>query len=506
MNGISRQSMKTGFITALVASGLLFGAVKPALAQERNSSNPDRAPQARGGEGETRLGKLEFKGGYVTEETAAKLREELRFQAAVQTYLWSFPLANVMAVRDGHRAVGIKNTSIPIFEEYLTPKTVVPTGNQSTIYAYNVLTLGEEPMVLIVIPDVVGFIGDAFQRPQGDLGRPGPDKGKGGKFLLVPPGYEGELPETGYYVVPCATRNIFWLVRAFVKDGDTQATVRALKGTKIYPLSNPDAPQHYVNGSTNPAHCIPPHGYAYWEMLAKALDEETVQVHDRVMMGMASIFGLEKGKPFKPDAETRAMLIEAEQVAYAMNSTLSFETEIPTAITYDGRQWEYCFQTDSPSFDAEHRLELYERAAFTHQAMTGADSMVLKLVGKGSKYIFTSRDAEGSHLNGSNSYTLKVPANVPAQDFWSVCVYDAKTRSILDAGRPMSAVNSYMDLPVNEDGTIDLYFGPTPPKQGETSWIKTKPGEGFFMYFRFYGPLKPFYDKSWKLNDVVKVN
>jgi len=455
---------------------------------------------------ETRIGTLEFEGDYVTEKTAEKLREELKFQAAVQTYLWSFPIANVISLRDGLRAVGIGNTTIPIYEDYLTPKTVVPTGNQSTIYAYNVLTLGDEPMVLNVIPDVVGFIGDAWQRPQGDLGRPGPDKGKGGKFLLVPPGYEGELPETGYYVVPCATHNIFWLVRSFVKDGDTQATVRALKGTKIYPLSNPDAPQDYVNASKKPAHCIPPRGFAYWEMLAEALNEETVQVHDRAMMGMASFIGIEKGKPFKPDAKTRKLLIEAEKIAFAMTATLSFDSQVPIAKAYDNREWEFCFLTQSPSFDAEHRLELYERTAFTHQAMTGAFAMVLQLRGKGSKYIFTSRDADGNRLNGSHAYRLNLPKNVPAKDFWSVCVYDTKTRSIIDTGRPLSAVNTYMDLPVNDDGSIDVYFGPTPPPQGEKSWIKTKPGEGFFMYLRFYGPLEPFYDKSWRPGDVVKVN
>jgi hypothetical protein len=469
------------------------------------ASNPAWA-QARGGEGETRLGKLEFESDYVTEETAVKLREELKFQAAVQTYLWSFPIANVMSVRSGHRAVGFSNMAIPIFENYLTPKTIIPTGNQTTIYAYNVLTLGDEPIVFVVPPDVVGFIGDAWQRPQGDVGRPGKDAGKGGKYLLLPPGYKGKVPSEGYYNVPCATKNLFWLVRAFVKDGDTKATVKNLKQTKLYPLSKPDAPQEYLNASRmQAAYCIPPHGLAYWEMLAKALDEETVQTHDRVMMGMASIFGLEKGKPFKPDAETRALLIEAEKVAYAMNSTLSFESVAPTAPAYRDSQWEFCFQTQSPTFDAEHRLELYERSAFTHQAMTGANAMVLKLRGKGSKYIFTSRDADGKHLDGSNSYTLKVPEGIPADDFWSVCVYDTKTRSVIDTGRPMSALNSYMDLPVNEDGSIDMYFGPIPPSQGEKSWVKTKPGEGFFMYFRFYGPTEPFYDKSWKVNDVIKV-
>jgi hypothetical protein len=469
------------------------------------SNQQEQRKQAR--DGETRLGKLEFESDYVTEETAAKLREELQFQAAVQTYLWSFPIANVMSLRDGHRAVGIKNTSIPIFEDYLTPKTVVPTGNQSTIYAYNVLTLGEEPMVLVVPPDVVGFVADAWQRPQGDLGRPGPDRGEGGKYLLVPPGYEGEIPSEGYYIEPCATRNVFWLMRGFVNDGDTESAVKNLKQAKLYPLSNPQAPQEYLNGSKIPAYCIPPRGGAYYDLIAKALNEETVQAHDRVMMGMASILGIEKGKPFNPGENTRAILEEAEKVAFAMNATLSFKSVAPTAPAYPGTdsKWEFCFQTNSPSFDAEHRLELYERAAFTHQAMTGANAMVLKLRGKGSKYIFTSRDSDGNHLDGSHSYKLNVPANIPAKDFWEICVYDTKTRSIINTGRPMSALNSYMSLPANVDGSLDIYFGPTPPPQGEESWIKTKPGEGFFMYFRFYGPLEPFYDKSWKVNDVVKV-
>jgi len=469
------------------------------------SNQQEQRKQAR--DGETRLGKLDFERDYVTEKTAAKLRDELQFQAAVQTYLWSFPIANVMSLRDGHRAVGIKNTAIPIFEDFLTPETVVPTGNQSTIYAYNILTLGEEPMVLVVPPDVVGFVGDAWQRPQGDMGRPGPDRGKGGKYLLVPPGYEGEIPSEGYYIEPCATKNIFWLLRAFIYDGDTEATIKNLKQTKLYPLSNPEAPQEYLNGSKMPAYCIPPRGGAYYDLIAKALNEETVQAHDRVMMGMASILGIEKGKPFNPDEKTRAILDEAEEVAFAMNATLSFESLAPTAPAYPGTEskWEFCFQTNSPSFDAEHRLELYERAAFTHQAMTGANAMVLKLRGKGSKYIFTSRDSDGNHLDGSHSYKLNVPANVPAKEFWSICVYDTKTRSIINTGRPMSALNSYMKLPTNADGSIDMYFGPTPPPQGEESWIKTNPGKGFFMYFRFYGPLEPFYDKSWRPGEVELV-
>jgi hypothetical protein len=455
-------------------------------------------------ENNTRVGNIEFVNDYPTEETAEMLRGELKFQAAVQTYLWSFPIAVVMALRDGHRAVGINNNAIPIFEDRLTPNTVVPTGNQSTIYAYNILTLGDEPMVLVVPPDVVGFVGDAWQRPQGDLGRPGPDRGKGGKYILVPPGYEGKLPSKGYYIEHCATKNLFWLIRGFIYDGDTKAAVKNLKKTKLYPLSKPDTPQEYLNASKMPAYCIPPRGIEYYELIAKALNEETVQVHDRAMMGMASILGIEKGKPFNPDAKTRAILVEAEKVAYAMNATLSFESVAPNAPAYPGTdsKWEFCFLTESPSFDSEHRLELYERSAFSHQAMTGANAMVLSLRGKGSKYIFTTRDSDDNHFDGSKSYKLNIPGNVPAKDFWEVTVYDPKTRSIINTGRAMSAINSYMNLPTNADGSLDIYFGPTPPPQGEDNWIKTRADEGFFMYFRFYGPLEPFYDKSWKVNNV----
>lgn len=459
----------------------------------------DTTPQT-----DSRVGNIEFENDYPTEETAEKLREELKFQAAVQTYLWSFPLANVMSLRDGHRKVGITNTMIPIFENLLTPNTVVPTGNQTTVYAYNITTLGDQPMVIVVPPDVVGFVADAWQRPQGDLGRPGEDRGKGGKYLLIPPGYQGKLPSSGYYHIQAATKNIFWLVRGFIYDGDTEATVNNLKLTKMYPLSRPNTPQEYVNASKMPAYCIPPRGTAYYDLIAKALNEETVQERDRIMMGMATMLGIEKGLDYKPNLEMLKILEEAEKVAFATQATLSLKSVASTAPAYPGTdsKWEFCFQTQSPSFDDEHHLELYERAAFVHQAMTGAFAMVLNLRGKGSKYIFTSRDTNGIHLDGSKSYKLNVPPNVPAKDFWSICVYDVKTRSIINTGRPMSAINSNMDLSVNENGSIDLYFGPTPPPSGEQNWIKTKPGEGFFMYLRLYGPLEPFYDKSWMMNNV----
>lgn len=452
---------------------------------------------------ETRLGTLEFVNDFPTAETVDRLREELKFQAAVQVFLWSFPLMDVFSLREGHRSIGVGPTTIPITEDFLSAKSVVPTGNQETVYAYNAMTI-DEPLVLEVVPNVVGFIADAWQRPVMDVGRPGPDRGEGGNYLLVPPGYDDDLPGEGYHVVELPTKTLFWLVRAFSEDGTPQAAAQHLKGLRLYPYSEVDGPheQHFVDGSTNPSYCIPPRGFEYWERLADYIEDEVVQERDRAILGMASLIGIEKGVAFEPDDSLRELLVEAEEVGVAMCTTLAFASELPRARVYDDRQWEYCFLTDSPSFDSESRLELYERSAFAYQAMTGAFAMVLQLRGRGSKYIATFKDEDGNYLDGNSNYVLNVPADVPAADFWSVAVYDNATRSLIDNGEANSTRNSNMELQANPDGSIDLYFGPEPPEGSERNWVGTLPDKGFFLYFRFYGPLEPFYDQTWRPGDV----
>lgn len=456
----------------------------------------------------SRIGSLDFDYDYPTPETVDRLREELKFQAAVQVYLWSFPLMNMVSLREAHRSVGFDWTTIPIFESFLTSETVVPTGNQETVYAYNAITLGDEPLVFEVVPNVVGFIADAWQRPVMDVGRPGPDRGEGGSYLIVPPGYEGDLPTSGYYIAEMPTRTMWWLVRGFSDDGTPDVPAQHLKGLRLYPLSSVDdqPAQEFANGSTNPADCIPPRGFEYWERLADIIQDEVVQERDRALLGMAALIGIEKGVQFAPDEALREILNEAEKVAWAMCNTLSFASEVPRALAYDDRQWEYCFLTDSPSFDAESHLELYERTAFTYQAMTGAFAMVLQLRGRGSKYLAAFKDSTGTYLNGDHSYSLNVPADVPIGDFWSVAVYDTATRSLIQNGESNSTRNSNMELATNTDGSIDLYFGTTPPENNEQNWVRTLPDKGFFLYFRFYGPLEPFYDKTWRPGDPVQTD
>jgi hypothetical protein len=459
----------------------------------------------------TRIGKLSYLNNYPTEETVQKLRDELLFQAAVQTYLWTRSLATVISMRDGQYQAGATNTSILISENFLTAEQVVPTGNQDTVYGYGVTVLGEEPMVFQIAPGILGFISDAWQRPIKDVGFVGPDQGKGGKYIIVPPDFKGEMPIAGdgEYVYQSPTKNIWWLQRGFAKDGDPAPAIKALKTSRIYKLSEASNPpeQHIINLSKMPYFGMPPRGFAYWEKIAEALLQETVQERDRAMMAMAARIGIEKGKPFAPDEHTKKILIDAEKVGEGMIKSLAFATDKPEAKIYPNRQWEYVFLTKSPYFESENYTEIYERAAFHYQAMCGAEAMLFKMAGKGSQYTVAFKDGKGNYLDGSNNYKLVVPANAPAKNYWSLSVYDVPTRSLVKNGHSKSSLGSNRpELKQNEDGTTDLYFGPDKPASGTTNWVKTNPGSDIFIYFRYWGPLEPYFDKTWVPNDVELID
>jgi hypothetical protein len=178
------------------------------------------------------------------------------------------------------------------------------------------------------------------------------------------------------------------------------------------------------------------------------VDEEPAEVFTPLERAHMQSIGIEMGKPFAPDEKRRALLAEAARVAAAIARANSF--------------------------------------AF----------------GAGSQYVWAYRDADGEFLDGAKSYRLRVPANVPMNNFWSVVVYDALSRSELRNGQPLPSVSQYTDPKVNDDGTVDIFFSPEMPEGPERNWVETVPGRGWFPIFRLYGPLEPFYDKTWKLNDI----
>jgi hypothetical protein len=455
---------------------------------------------------------IEYDANYPTDVTLEQMHEELYFQSAVQVALWAQPLVAFGVAKAGMEDAGILNTTISIAEQRATSDNVIYTANQETVYAYGFTEIGDDPMVFDIAPKTLGFVADAWQRPIEDVGITGPDKGEGGKYILLPPGYDGEMPAVneGVFVFKSPTQTVFWLQRAFVTADQTEEdAVNVLKAnSRIYSLSD-GAPeeQHFVNQSTTPFDAVTRNdSMDFWYVLDAMIQLEPVQERDLAMMGLAKTVGIQKGKKFAPSEEQQVVLVRAVKTAKAMMMAVGFDAQGDIK-TWEGLQWESAFQTQSPYFDGLGHTETHERAAFTYQAMTGAKSMVAKMVGQGSQYQLASKDGAGEFLNGANAYKLTVPAKVPINNYWSIAVYDTETRALIANGTPKSSTGSHLDIDVNEDGSVDLFFGPSKPQGvNEANFVLTKSDEGWFAYFRFYGPLDEYFDKTWAPNDFEQVS
>jgi hypothetical protein len=358
---------------------------------------------------------------------------------------------------------------------------------------------------------VQGFVMSLWQQPVEDIGPLGPDKNQGGRFLLLPPGYDGEVPD-GYFVCRPDTMLVVWLVRGFVKDGKPDSAVASIKGMRFYALADRDNPPalSFVDLSGKRAALVPigeqVNGLAYFEAVARFIDREPVRDEDRQFLGMLASLGIEKGKLFAPDERMRGVLTRAARAGQAMTAALAYESRVLTKQRWPNSNWEEVFLTGNVDFENPNFVELDARAALYYQAAGASKGALLDLVGAGSKYAALFKDGEGKPLDGGTSYRLRVPANVPAKQFWSVTVYDAETRSMIDNTQGTSGHDSYQtSLQINPDGSVDLSFGPTAPAGHEANWVQTNPGVGFFLYFRWYGPLEPYFDKSWHLPDVERL-
>ena len=353
---------------------------------------------------------------------------------------------------------------------------------------------------------MLGFAMDALQRYLVDIGPLGPDKGQGGKYLFLPPGYTGAVPD-GYFVVKSPTYTVGFGMRGFKVDGKTDQAVALMKQTKVYPLAQASNPpeMEFLNGSGKAINTVAPDTVAFFEMLAQIVDDEPAEVFAPLERFYMQAIGIEKGKPFNPDPKTRTLLSDAARVGGAMARANSFASPIPDTYYYKDRKWQ--FVGDVPyNFLKGGVLEVDRRAYVYYMALGNSPAMMGKNVGVGSYYLWTYKDAAGNFLDGANSYKLHIPANVPAKDFWSVLVYDSLSRSELKNGQKFPSVSKYSDPKANADGSVDVYFGPEMPAGQEKNWIKTVAGKGWFPIFRFYGPLQPLYDKSWVLNDIEKIH
>jgi len=455
---------------------------------------------------DSRIGRLSFENGYPSKDTVTRLYEEMDFQRATQAYLWAFPSVSNQSMQVGmFQALGAGLNDVIIFDKFLDTKGLFLTGNTTTIYAAIFVDLAKDGPVVLEIPPgpTAGMVDDFWFRSVTEVGRTGPDAGKGGKFLLVPPGYKGDVPAQGDFVVLATMNNNNILVRGLVQGDDVAGAVDMMKRLRVYPFSQKETPKatRFLSGSGKAIDTLEPEGLDYWKRVSDVINNNPVQERDRFFIAMLKPLGIEKGKPFSPDARQKRILEEGAQIGKAMAAANSFEARLKGANWYPGTNWMASVLLD-PSQESENYSELDERLHWFYIATYMNPHMAQKEPGPGSVYIQTFKDKGGNWLDGSKNYRLHVPANAPAKDFWSITVYDSKTRSMIQNTANKAALTSRDALKLNGDGSVDLLFGPAAPQGSEANWVDTRPAKGFFLWFRSYSPTAAFFDKSWSLPDV----
>jgi len=431
-----------------------------------------------------------------------------RTGTALDAAVWGMPIVSVHAMRHAFfQDAGAKYGDIVYWSKPADWKNQTTTPNGSSRYVYFNFNTKNGPVVLEVPPasgaGLFGSLLDAWQVPMADVGPAGEDAGKGGKYLLIPPGYEEPLPG-GYLPVRFATYNGYGLFRAIPDDASEPAVRRAIalvRKLRLYPLSQAASPheQKFIDMSGELFDGIVRFDESFYVSLAHMLDEEPMLPCDTEILERLKTLGIAQGRRFHPDAPTQALLLDAAQKTHA-----TFVHQSPTEgeLFYPDRRWRW------PSPVGIKTGFSYEMNGTLDAAARGLTYFVAyappKKLGAASAYLMTFVDAAGQFLSGERTYRLHVPPQVPAAQFWAVTVYDAQTAGFIRES-PVVNLDSYdQQLQKNQDGSVDIFFGPKAPAGKQTNWIATAPGQAWFTMVRFYGPKKPLFDKTWTLPDIEK--
>ncbi|QDV14851.1 hypothetical protein CA51_47610 [Rosistilla oblonga] len=454
---------------------------------------------------DSRLGKLEVERGFPSQDTVKKLYDAIDFQRACQTYLWALPYTSMGEwQREQRETFDAGNLDFVDYIDY-KDKLGLLTANATTPYSMAFPNIEKTGPIVVEVPAgaMAGGILDFWERPLTDVGQTGPEKGAGAKFLILGPNDKEIVPAPeGYYVFRSQTNNVWVAMRGL--DSDLNKARALCEKLTIYPYSERENPTHseHIRPEGRPWTGEQPRGIKYWEMLAKLVNEEPPIERDRIMLATLVPLGIQKGKAFQPDARLKEILIDAANVGELMARCNGYAKRFPGSKVWPDKKWEYSLFLKAVNQEVPNYTELDERASWLYEAVGVSEGMMGKIHGAGQVYLESQKDANGEWLDGGKNYTLHVPADVPVKQFWSFTVYDNESRCLIDSGSYPDR-SSRNDIVTNNDGTVDLYFGPEPPAgKPEKNWIKTLPGKGWFTYFRLYAPTEPYFDKSWVLPDI----
>ncbi len=455
---------------------------------------------------ETSIGTLNFVDGVPTKETAQKVWDQLDFSRAVEAMIMTTPTASLQGFRKGIQKWGPDNETMIYWDGRLDSKGLLLTGNTTVVYTFMWIDLKDGPMVMETPPNVLGIIDDAWFHYLTDFGNAGPDKGKGGKFLLVPPGYKGEIP-SGYIVKQSKTNGHWLAMRGFMENFDPDPVVKNMKQHfRLYPLGSDPKEVTWVNTAMQDFNTLHAQDHTFFEEVNTTVQEEPNSAENPEILGLLRAIGIEKGKPFAPDARMKKILADAAKVGTATQRAIIWRNRDENVVLWPGsKSWEIGFAGGSHEFLNDGVSLINSRTRFHFYATGITPAMVKPPIGGGSQYVIGLRDAEGNNLDGSKTYKIHIPPNIPAKRFWDITVYDNQTRSLLQTDNPYPGVTSIDKATVqNADGSYDVYIGPRKP-DGKVNWIQTVPGKGWNMLWRIYGPLQDWYDKKWRPSEIALV-
>jgi len=501
---------------------------------------------------EAGIGNLEFTDGYPKGETAEKLRDHLDYLHGVETFMNTIQGVSVYAIRKGFQDAGIADGDVLIFSGLMDSRSLFLTANADTVYFWSFHDLSQGPLVVETPSDVLGLFDDIWFRWISDFGLPGADRGQGGTYLLVGPGYEGPLPEGGCYVRHSRTNHVILIGRAFINENpgdDPGPTVDRIKEQlKIYPyaagglgssigayltgqgplgkLGTPKSPR-FVEGTGLAMNTVPPNDFGHYEMLDALVQLEPAEALDLELAGQFAAIGIIKDEAFAPDARLRKILDDAVAVGNAASRTVGMGASPTEGFRYydgDSAWWNmlfvggFEFTNPPPNVTAEGvqpypnkgARQLHSRTSMFYTATAITPAMCMRLTGVGSQYLIANVDRDGEPFDGAKTYRVTLPKDIPAARFWSLNVYDNQSRSLLqtDQGYPRAGSQEYPSpaAEAEKDGSTVVYFSPNRPDDvAAGNRIQTDPEKGWFVILRCYSPLQPFFDKTWRAGEIEAV-